>query len=377
MKKIKFTGRFPKMYCQVYPFHFVDKVKGKGYKTTFFDYVLPELEERLGSVFPKSKGWQHLHRKVRCREEREFLLQKDDEKIHFQFVYKREKKKREEELTVNLFAANMKKFLSILTQPLDYTKIGPVVSDKKLTFVNETTLYTQCWTDENKTLIQNALLTKIGDPNVKNKKPIELCYEEMHGEDTIFPEMLCSTKGTPYYHHSDIEYIFTLSDIAYRHLRILKDKNLVEMEQGKIRLVKKDNNPDFYVLKNVLDEESNAEYGLITLEKADPMNGYVPKLNCFRNTKSPAFAFFTIKNKEGQELFTKKFYREWGLRKSDLQRFMKEQKPLLRSMDTELKEKGSIAEEKKAELAKRLGEFGEIVSKTSSPSSFRMKRKQS
>ena len=364
MEKIKFTGRFPKMYCQVYPFHFAGRVKGRGYKAAFFDFVLPELEERFGSVFPESKGWQHFHRrKVKCRENLEFLLQKGDERIHFCFIYRDGKKKPEEELAVQLFAANMKKFLPVLAQPLTYTEIGPIVLDKKLTLVNENTLYTQCWESENATLIQKSLLAKIGGPDVKHKDPLELCYTEMHGEDTVFPEMLCSTKGTPYY-DMKMAYQFTLSDIALRILRKLKDDNLVEMDQGKLRLVKKEKNPEFYVLKNVLDEDSNAEYELITREKENPMNGYVRKLDYFSNTKSTAFAFFTIKNKDGQEIFTTKLNREWGVLKKDLQHFIKEQKPLLRSMDKELKEKGSIAEEKKAELAELLGKFGEAVGKT-------------
>ena len=366
MKKVKFTGSFPKMYCQTYSFRFADKVKGKGYKTVFRDYVLPELEEHFGSVFTESKGWECLHRKVKGRDDREFLLQKEDERINFHFIYKEGKRIREEELSVQLFAANMKRFLPLLSQPLAYTDIGPVVTDKKLSLVNEEMLYTQCWKSENEALRQNSLLAKIGDPSVKHKDPLDMCYTEMHGEDTVFPEMLCATKGTPYY-HNDIAYKFTLSDISYRILRkLIQEKKLVEMDQGKLRLVKKEKNPEFYVLKNVLDEDSNAEYELITREKKDPMNGYVRNLDYFRNTQSPAFAFFTIKNKEGQEIFTKKFCRGWGLRKSDLQRFMKEQKPLLRSMDKELKEKGSIADKKKALLAELMEKFGEIVSKTRS-----------
>lgn len=366
MKKIKFTGRFPKMYYQAYPFHFADRVKGRGYKATFFDFVLPELEERFGSVFPESKGWQHYHRrKVRCRDDRVYLLQKDDQQIHFRLIYKEGKKKPEAELNVRLFAANMKKFLSVLSQPLTYTEIGSVVSDKKLPFVNKETLYTQCWTNNNETLIKNSLLAKIGDPSVKHKDPLSLCYEEMHGEDSVFPKVLCATDENSYYRHlADMESWSTFSHITCDNLRNLKNSNLVEMDQGKLRLVDKEKNPEFYVLKNVLDEESWSEYELITLEKEDPMNGYVPRLDFFRNTKSPAFAFFTIKNKEGQEIFTKKFYREWGLLKKDLYCFIKEQKQLLRSMDAELKEKGSIAEEKKAELSELLGKFGEAVSKT-------------
>ena len=363
MKKVKFAGSFPKMYCQTYPFRFADKVNGKGYKTAFRDYVLPELEERFGFVFPKSKGWQHLHRIVRRREDREFLLQKDDQQIHFCF-YKEGKKEPEAELTVWLFAANMKKFLPLLAQPLAYTEIGPVITDKKLPFVNKETLYTQCWTSNNETLIKNSLLAKIGNPGVKHKDPLALCYEEMHGEDTVFPEVLCATNEDSYYRLANMESWSTFSHIACINLRDLKNNNLVEMDQGKLRLVKKNSNPGFYVLKNVLNEDSTSEYELITREKEDPMNGYVRDLDYFRNTKSPAFAFFTIKNKEGQEIFTKKFYREWGISKSDLQRFMKEQKPLLRSMDKELKDKGSIAEEKKAELAELLEKFGEAVSKT-------------
>lgn len=364
MKKVKFTGSFPKMYCQTYPFHFADTVKGKGYKTAFRDYVLPELEERFGSVFPKSKGWQHLHRKVRCRDDREFLLQKDDQHIHFRFIYKRGKKEPEAELTVWLFAANMKKFLPLLSQPLSYTEIGTVMADKKLPLVNKETLYNQCWTRKNETLIKNSLLAKIGNPGVKHKDPLVLCYEEMHGEDSVFPEVLCATDKDSYYRLANMESWSTFSHIACDNLRDLKNCNLVEIDQGKLRLVKKNNNPEFYVLKNVLDEDSTAEYELITCEKEDPMNGYVRELDYFRNTESPAFAFFTIKNKEGQEIFTKKFYREWGLLKKDMYFFIKEQKQLLRSMDAELKKKGSIAEEKKAELAVLLGEFGEAVSKT-------------
>ena len=366
MKKIKFTGSFPKMHCQAYPFHFADRVKGKGYKSTFFDYVLPELEERFGSVFPESKGWQHRYRRIiNCRENRWFLLQKDDERIHFCYIYRDGKKEPEEKLTVQLFAANMKKFLSVLSQPLTYTEIGSVVSDKKLPFVNKETLYTQCWTSNNETLIKNSLLAKIGDPGVKHKDPLALCYEEMHGEDSVFPEVLCATDENSYYRRlPDMESWSTFSHITCDNLRDLKNCNLVEMNQGKLRLVEKEKNPEFYVLKNVLDEDSNAEYELITLEKEDPMNGYVPGLDYFRNTKSSDFAFFTIKDRDGQEIFTKKFYREWGLLKKDLYCFIKEQKQLLRSMDAELKEKGSIAEEKKAELAELLGKFGEAVSKT-------------
>lgn len=364
MKKVKFTGSFPKMYCQTYPFRFADTVKGKGYKTAFRDYVLPELEERFGSVFPKSKGWQHLHCKVRCRDDREFLLQKDDQHIHFRFIYKGGKKEPEAELTVWLFAANMKKFLPLLSQPLAYTEIGSVMTDKKLPLVNKATLYDQCQTSKNETLIKTSLLAKIGDSGVKHKDPLELCHREMHGEDSVFPEVLCATDiDSYYYRHANLESWSTFSHIACNNLRDLKNSNLVEMDQRKLRLVKKNNNPEFYVLKNVLDEDSIAEYELITLEKEDPMNGYVRELDYFRNTKSPAFAFFTIKNKEGQEIFTKKFYREWGLLKKDMYCFIKEQKQLLRSMDAELKEKGSIAEEKKAELAVLLGKFGEAVIK--------------
>ena len=366
MKKIKFTGSFPKMYCQVYPIHFADKVKGKDYKATFSEFVLPELEERFGSVFSENKGWQHYHRrKVNYRENRKFLLEKGDERIDFCYIYKDGKKKPEAELTVWLFAANMKKFLLLLAQPLAYTEIGSVISDKKLPFVNKDTLYTQCWTSKNETLIKNSLLAKIGDPGVKHKDPLELCYTEMHGEDSVFPKVLCATDENSYYRHlADMESWSTFSHITCDNLRNLKNSNLVEMDQGKLRLVKKEKSPEFYVLKNVLDEESWSEYELITREKEDPMNGYVPRLDYFRNTKSPAFAFFTIKNREGQEIFTKKFYREWGILKKDLYCFIKEQKQLLRSMDAELKEKGRIAEEKKAELAELLGKFGEAVSKT-------------
>ena len=350
MKKVKFTGSFPKMYCQTYPFRFADKVKGKGYKTVFRDYVLPELEERFGSVFPESKGWKHLHRKVRCREDREFLLQKDDQQVHFCFINKEGKKEPEAELTVWLFAANMKKFLPLLSQPLAHTDIGSVITDKKLPFVTKETLYNQCRTSNNETLIKNTLLAKIGDSGVKHKDPLALCYEEMHGEGSVFPEVLCATNEDSYYRLANMETWSTFSHISCINLR---------------------------ELKNVLNEDSNAEYELITREKEDPMNGYVRNLDYFRNTKSPAFAFFTIKNKEGQEIFTKKFYREWGLRKSDLQRFMKEQKPLLRSMDKELKEKGSIAEEMKAELAELLGRFGEAVSKDKPIKPVRIKDEKS
>ena len=377
MKKVKFTGSFPKMYCQTYPFRFADKVKGKGYKTVFRDYVLPELEERFGSVFPESKGWKHLHRKVRCREDREFLLQKDDQQVHFCFINKEGKKEPEAELTVWLFAANMKKFLPLLSQPLAHTDIGSVITDKKLPFVTKETLYNQCRTSNNETLIKNTLLAKIGDSSVKHKDPLALCYEEMHGEGSVFPEVLCATNEDSYYRLANMESWSTFSHISCINLRELKNNNLVEMDQGKLRLVKKNSNPEFYVLKNVLNEDSNAEYELITREKEDPMNGYVRNLDYFRNTQSPAFAFFTIKNKEGQEIFTKKFYREWGLRKSDLQRFMKEQKPLLRSMDKELKEKGSIAEEMKAELAELLGRFGEAVSKDKPIKPVRIKDEKS
>ncbi len=361
MEKVKFTGSFPKMHCQTYPFRFADKVKGKGYKTAFRDYVLPELEERFGSVFPKSKGWQHLHRKVKGRADREFLLQKEDERIHFHFVYKEEKKIREEELSVQLLAANMKKFLAVLLgQPLTYTEIGSVLSDKKLIFVNEETLYTQCALSRNKALLQNFLLKKIGDPGVKNKKPSDLSLDAVYGEDTVFPEVLCTTEGTNLY-YPEFASRCAFCDIAYRNLRELKEKNLIEMDQAKLRLVNKAKNPEFYVLKNILDEDSTAEYGLITREKEDPMNGYRCDIDCFMNTKSPAFAFFTIKNKEGRELFTKKFFREWKIRKTDLQGFMRENRSLLCDMDNELKEKGNFEGDKKEKLSRLLTEFAEAV----------------
>ena len=150
-------------------------------------------------------------------------------------------------------------------------------------------------------------------------------------------------------------------DIAYRNLRELKEKNLIEMDQAKLRLVNKAKNPEFYVLKNILDEDSTTEDGLITREKEDPMNGYRCDIDCFMNTKSPAFAFFTIKNKEGRELFTKKFFREWKIRKTDLQGFMRENRSLLRAMDNELKEKGNIEGDKKEKLSRLLTEFAEKV----------------